>query len=144
MLLSSAITILGASRVGLTIAALLAHLGYTAYAIGVNPRRLNVIKRRRSFFCKERLSGRLEEKQKTVLGHAFKTSTSDVHRCVSRAESMSTPLNGAGAVITATQWPEFITHNTSLLHGNILVDAVNRFKTTKGKQAGLLYIGAGR
>ncbi len=44
------ITVLGTGYVGLTTAALLAHSGYTVYAVEPNAERLNVIKQGRSFF----------------------------------------------------------------------------------------------
>ncbi len=46
----STITVLGAGYVGLTTAALLAHAGYTVYALEPNKARLDVIKQGRSFF----------------------------------------------------------------------------------------------
>lgn len=49
------ITILGAGYVGLTTAALLAHSGYTVYALEPNQKRLDVIKQGRSFFFEEGL-----------------------------------------------------------------------------------------
>ena len=49
------ITVLGAGYVGLTTAALLAHAGYTVYALEPNPQRLDVIKQGRSFFFEEGL-----------------------------------------------------------------------------------------
>lgn len=52
----SVITILGAGYVGLTTAALLAHSGYTVYAIEPNPKRLETIKQGRSFFYEEGLN----------------------------------------------------------------------------------------
>jgi UDPglucose 6-dehydrogenase len=48
-------TILGAGYVGLTTAALLAHAGYTIYALEPNPERLKAIKQGRSFFYEEGL-----------------------------------------------------------------------------------------
>lgn len=51
----STITVLGAGYVGLTTAALLAHAGYTVYAIEPNKERLDVIKQGRSFFFEEGL-----------------------------------------------------------------------------------------
>lgn len=48
-------TILGAGYVGLTTAALLAHAGYTVYALEPNPERLKAIKQGRSFFYEEGL-----------------------------------------------------------------------------------------
>jgi len=50
-----AITILGAGYVGLTTAALLAHSGYKIYLIEPNKKRLDVIKKGRSFFYEEGL-----------------------------------------------------------------------------------------
>jgi UDPglucose 6-dehydrogenase len=52
---SNTITVLGAGYVGLTTAALLAHSGYTVYAIEPNKKRLDVIKQGRSFFYEEGL-----------------------------------------------------------------------------------------
>jgi len=49
------ITILGAGYVGLTTAALLAHSGYKIYLIEPNKKRLDVIKKGRSFFYEEGL-----------------------------------------------------------------------------------------
>jgi len=49
------ITILGAGYVGLTTAALLAHAGYTVYAVEPNKNRLDTIKQGRSFFYEEGL-----------------------------------------------------------------------------------------
>ena len=46
----STITVLGAGYVGLTTSALLAHAGYTVYAVEPNPDRLAAIKQGRSFF----------------------------------------------------------------------------------------------
>ena len=46
----STITVLGAGYVGLTTSALLAHAGYTVYAVEPNPDRLAAIKEGRSFF----------------------------------------------------------------------------------------------
>ena len=46
---------LGAGYVGLTTAALLAHAGYTVYALEPNPERLDVIKQGKSFFFEEGL-----------------------------------------------------------------------------------------
>jgi UDPglucose 6-dehydrogenase len=51
----STITILGAGYVGLTTAALLAHSGYTVYALEPNLKRLATIKQGRSFFYEEGL-----------------------------------------------------------------------------------------
>lgn len=47
------ITVLGAGYVGLTTAALLAHAGYTVYAVEPNEQRLTAIKQGRSFFFEE-------------------------------------------------------------------------------------------
>jgi UDPglucose 6-dehydrogenase len=47
---SQTLTILGAGYVGLTTAALLAHAGYTVYAVEPNQKRLDIIKEGRSFF----------------------------------------------------------------------------------------------
>lgn len=47
------VTVLGAGYVGLTTAALLAHSGYTVYAVEPNQKRLEVIKSGRSFFFEE-------------------------------------------------------------------------------------------
>lgn len=49
------ITILGAGYVGLTTATLLAHAGYTVYALEPNKKRLDIIKQGRSFFYEEGL-----------------------------------------------------------------------------------------
>lgn len=49
------ITVLGAGYVGLTTAALLAHAGYTVYALEPNPQRLDIIKQGRSFFFEDGL-----------------------------------------------------------------------------------------
>jgi UDPglucose 6-dehydrogenase len=49
------ITVLGAGYVGLTTAALLAHAGYTVYALEPNPQRLDVIKQGKSFFFEDGL-----------------------------------------------------------------------------------------
>src|SRR5680860_804800 len=49
------ITVLGAGYVGLTTATLLAHSGYTVYAIEPNKKRLDVIKQGRSFFYEQGL-----------------------------------------------------------------------------------------
>jgi UDPglucose 6-dehydrogenase len=51
----STITILGAGYVGLTTAALLAHSGFTVYALEPNAQRLATIKQGRSFFYEEGL-----------------------------------------------------------------------------------------
>lgn len=49
------VAILGAGYVGLTTAALLAHSGYTVYALEPNLKRLDIIKQGRSFFYEEGL-----------------------------------------------------------------------------------------
>jgi len=52
---NSTITVLGAGYVGLTTAALLAHSGYTVYAVEPNKKRLDVIKKGHSFFFEQGL-----------------------------------------------------------------------------------------
>ncbi|MDB5165284.1 MAG: UDP-glucose 6-dehydrogenase [Candidatus Saccharibacteria bacterium] len=54
------ITVLGAGYVGLTTAALLAHSGYTVYAVEPNASRLNAIKRGKSFFYEKGLDPIIE------------------------------------------------------------------------------------
>lgn len=51
----SVITVLGAGYVGLTTAALLAHSGYKVYVVEPNSKRLDVIKKGKSFFFEEGL-----------------------------------------------------------------------------------------
>lgn len=57
-------------------------------------------------------------------------------------------LDGADAVIVATDWPEFITYPAEKyaqqLTGTVLVDAMNRFDVQAVTNAGLHYIGIGR
>jgi UDPglucose 6-dehydrogenase len=57
-------------------------------------------------------------------------------------------LEGANAVIVATDWPEFLAYDlhqyAGKLSGNILVDAMNRFDPHTTAQAGLRHIGVGR
>ncbi len=57
-------------------------------------------------------------------------------------------LQGADAVILATDWPEFTVYPAEkymhLLHGNIFIDAMNAFDKQTVTRAGLRYIGVGR
>ncbi|HEY0965194.1 MAG TPA: UDP-glucose/GDP-mannose dehydrogenase family protein [Candidatus Saccharimonadales bacterium] len=53
--MKNTITVLGAGYVGLTTAALLAHSGYTVFAVEPNPERLKIIKSGKSFFYEDGL-----------------------------------------------------------------------------------------
>ena len=47
------VTVIGTGYVGLTTAVLLAHAGYTVYALDINPERLKIIRSGKSFFYEE-------------------------------------------------------------------------------------------
>ncbi len=58
---SLAITIIGSGYTGVTSAAILANIGYTVYALEINPERLAAIKRGQSFFYEEHLDALLKK-----------------------------------------------------------------------------------
>ena len=55
------VTVIGTGYVGLTTAVLLAHAGYTVYALDINPERLKAIKSGKSFFYEEGLDPLIKE-----------------------------------------------------------------------------------
>jgi len=62
--------------------------------------------------------------------------------------SIEEAVQGADAVIIATDWPEFIEYPMSEyakhMSGTVVVDAMNRFDPEVVRSAGLQYIGVGR
>jgi UDPglucose 6-dehydrogenase len=72
----------------------------------------------------------------------------ELHGSVKLADSLESAIEGAEAVIIATDWPEFIGHDLAdykaHMSGTIFVDAVNGFVIPHAKAAGLHYIGVGR
>ncbi len=67
---------------------------------------------------------------------------------VTLAADISSALEGADAVIVATEWPEFLAYTpeeyAKQLGGKIFVDAMNCFDMRAIHAAGLQYIGVGR
>ena len=63
-------------------------------------------------------------------------------------DSIDAAIQGAEAIIVATDWPEFIGHDLAdyreRMDGNVFVDAVNGFAIPHVKATGLQYIGVGR
>lgn len=93
----TAITVLGAGYVGLTTAALLAHAGYTVYALEPNPQRLDVIKQGKSFF----FEGGLDAIIKTALEQGTLIPTDSYVDSVPKSHivfsSVGTPDNPDGS-----------------------------------------------
>lgn len=62
--------------------------------------------------------------------------------------SIDAAIDGADAVIIATDWPEFLAYDLAAyaeaMDGTIFVDAMNRFDPAQVQAAGLRYIGVGR
>ena len=70
-------------------------------------------------------------------------------KSVQLVTNMEAALQGADAVVVATEWPEFATCSPAayaklLSGGAIFVDAMNCFDVSAVKQTGLRYIGVGR
>lgn len=67
---------------------------------------------------------------------------------VTLASDIADALQGADAVIVATDWQEFLTYAPNdyarTMHGTVFVDAMNRFDIRAISDAGLRYIGVGR
>ena len=64
------------------------------------------------------------------------------------ADTLAAALEGADAVIVATDWPEFVSYPAAdyakAMSGTLFVDAMNRFDIAAMQDAGLHYIGVGR
>ena len=72
----------------------------------------------------------------------------ELHGSVTLKDSIDAAIQGAEAIIVATDWPEFIGHDLAdyreRMDGNVFVDAVNGFAIPHVKATGLQYIGVGR
>jgi len=67
---------------------------------------------------------------------------------VAIAESIEQAIHDAGAIVVATDWPEFVEYTpqayAAQLQGGIFVDAMNVFNAQAFSAAGIHYIGIGR
>lgn len=79
---------------------------------------------------------------------ANEEASDDLRKDVSLVSSIEEALQGAEAVIVATEWKEFTDYTPALyadaLNGSAFVDAINRFDISRIQEAGLTYIGVGR
>jgi len=71
-----------------------------------------------------------------------------LHKAVHIAKDTHAALDGADAVIVATDWPEFISlpaaDYAKAMYGTVFIDAMNRFTIADIIGAGLQYVGVGR
>lgn len=72
----------------------------------------------------------------------------ELHEGVTQYDSLMGAISGADVVIIATEWPEILHCSArsyaEVMHGQLFVDAINRFDIATIEQAGLHYIGVGR
>lgn len=80
--------------------------------------------------------------------YALKEAKKDIVRGVSLEFSLEKAVVGAEAIIVATDWPEFLEYNLSVLaksmSGSLFIDAVNAFDPDMVRRAGMQYLGVGR
>jgi UDPglucose 6-dehydrogenase len=79
---------------------------------------------------------------------ALKEAASDLEASITTVKTIEAAIKDADAVIIATDWPEFLAYDLSLIaqsmRGNLFVDAVNAFDIPTVEKVGLRYIGVGR
>lgn len=89
-----------------------------------------------------------EAKVKAYDPKANDEAKNDLNSSVKLAVSLEKAVQGADAVIIATEWPEFIDYNLEKLaktmSGKFVVDGMNCLDQEKVKNAGLQYDGVGR
>jgi len=77
-----------------------------------------------------------------------KEATVDIINGIDQQETLKAAVHNADAIIIATEWPELLQHPmadyAAMMHGSIIVDAINRLDKIEVEAAGLTYIGVGR
>jgi UDPglucose 6-dehydrogenase len=79
---------------------------------------------------------------------ANEEASEDLRKNITLSDSVDGAVEKADAVFIATDWPEFLAIDLSLLkskmQGNIFVDCMNAFEIKTVKKSGLDYVGVGR
>jgi len=79
---------------------------------------------------------------------AMAEAVESLDETVLQTAGMQSAMQGADAVIIATDWPEFVAYKpkdyAKLLPAGVFVDAMNRFDPAAVTKTGLHYVGVGR